>query len=720
MQDRSRRDFLLGVGSVLATGVAPPGAEGYASDAGEKARIASLPASDARDLPSRDRRLEVRTLDTPRVPPSFKSQAAWEERAAKLREQILVAAGLWPLPEKTPLQAQVFDRIDQEGYSVEKVYFESYPRFYCTGNLYRPLGRSAAPPFPGVLCPHGHWNYGRLEHNPDDLNGCSVPARCMNFALQGYVAFAYDMVGYNDSFQVPHDWGRDMKAPWTLSREALRLGLWGVGLLGLQLWNSIRAIDFLSSLPDVDSQRIAVTGASGGGTQTFLLTAVDERVGVAAPVNMISHFMQGGDICENAPNLRIDTDNVEIGAVAAPRPLLMVSATGDWTCDVPRVEYPAIRAIFGLFDEPARVTCVQIPAQHNYNRLSREAVYEFFARWLRKDPIKTSAEAPKEKDQDFSLDPGRLLVFNRRQVPAEALDPQQLAEHLVAGARQRLEKSVPQNAAELERYRKQFGPAFRVALMAESPAADDLRWWPFEDGAGGENEPRRRLIIGRASVQDRIPAQPVVPPGRVTSAAMIVHPQGAEAALGSSQRPTPLAQELAKHGYLLFSVDTFQTGAAADPSRRMAGPYFSTYNRTDDAERVQDILTGLVYLKEIWRPDRIVIVGEGLAGLWCLLARPFFPAPFTLAADVAGFDGGDDGAYLERLHIPLLRQAGDFQTAALLAPPSPLLLHNLGTHFSSEPFEHSFKVQDATNRLRVSTQELAVAEIAAWITAAPR
>jgi dienelactone hydrolase len=664
--------------------------------------------------------LEVRTLDTPRVPPSFKSQAAWEERAAKLREQILVAAGLWPLPEKTPLRAQVFDRIDQEGYSVEKVYFESHPRFYCTGNLYRPLGRSAAPPFPGVLCPHGHWNYGRLEHCPDDMNGCSVPARCMNFALQGYVAFAYDMVGYNDSFQVPHDWGRDMKAPWTLSKEALRLGLWGTGLLGLQLWNSIRAIDFLSSLPDVDSQRIAVTGASGGGTQTFLLTAVDERVGVAAPVNMISHFMQGGDICENAPNLRIDTDNVEIGAVAAPRPLLMVSATGDWTCDVPRVEYPAVRAIYALFDEPARVTCVQIPAQHNYNRLSREAVYEFFARWLRKDPIRTSAEAPKEKGQDFSLDPGRLLVFNRRQVPAEALDPQQLAEYLVSGARQRLEKSVPQNAAELERYRKQFRPAFRVALMAASPTADDLRWWPLPDGAGGGNEPRRRLIIGRASVQDRISAQLVVPPTRITSAAMIVHPQGAEAALGSPQSPTPLAQELAKRGYLLFSVDAFQTGEAADPSRRMDGPYFSTYNRTDDAERVQDILTGLVYLEEIWRPDRIVIVGQGLAGLWSLLARPFFQTPSALVADVAGFDGGDDGAYLERLHIPLLRQAGDFQTAALLAHPSPLLLHNLGTHFSSEPFEHSFKVQDAPNRLRVSTQELSVAEIVAWITAGPR
>ena len=466
----------------------------------------------------------------------------------------------------------------------------------------------------------------------------------------------------------------------------------------------------------VDAQRIAVTGASGGGTQTFLLTAVDERVRVSAPVNMISHFMQGGDICENAPNLRIDTDNVEIGAMAAPRPLLMVSATGAWTCDTPRVEYPAVRAIYGLFDETARVTCVQFPAQHNYNRLSREAVYEFFARWLRKDPIKASAEAPKEKDQDFSLDPGRLLIFNRRSVPSEALDPQQLAEYLVTGTRQRLEKSVPQNAAELESYRKQFGPVFQAALMAESPVADDLSWWPLPVGTGGTNKTWQHLIIGRASVQDRVPAQLVMPPGRVTSAAMILHPQGAEAALGSPEGPTPLARELEKRGYLLFSVDAFQTGQAADPSRKMTAPFFSTYNRTDDAERVQDILTGLVYLKEARRPNNIVIVGQGVAGLWTLLARPFFRTPFALVADVAGFDSGDDGAYLERLYIPLLRQAGDFQTAAFLAPPSPLLLHNLGTHFSSEPFEHSFKVQGAPNRLRVSTQELPAAEIAAWIT----
>ncbi len=269
--DRSRRNFMTGVGSLLTAATTSTEAMETGVARGEEVGTSNLPSSDLRDLPARDCRWEVRTLDTPRTPQQPKSRACWNARVARLREQILAAAGLWPLPEKTPLRAQIFGRIDQEGYSIEKVYFESYPRFFCTGNLYRPRGGSAKPPFPGVLCPHGHWNYGRLEHSPGDENGCSIPTRCMNFALQGYACFAYDMVGYNDSFQVPHDWGRDLKASWTLSPDSLRLGLWGISLSGLQLWNSIRAIDFLTALPDVDAQRIAVTGASGGGTQTFLL-----------------------------------------------------------------------------------------------------------------------------------------------------------------------------------------------------------------------------------------------------------------------------------------------------------------------------------------------------------------------------------------------------------------------------------------------------------------
>src|SRR5690606_37701194 len=149
------------------------------------------------------------------------------------------------------------------------------------------------------------------------------PARHITFARMGIVAFSYDMIGYNDSMQFEHNWGGEKEK------------LWGLHPFAMQLWSSIRAVDFLSELPDVDPERIAATGASGGGTQTFSLMAVDPRIKVAAPVNMISSTMQGGCLCENAPIIRLNNSNMEIGALMAPRPLLLVSATGDWTRETP-------------------------------------------------------------------------------------------------------------------------------------------------------------------------------------------------------------------------------------------------------------------------------------------------------------------------------------------------------------------------------------------------
>src|SRR5439155_3027511 len=144
--------------------------------------------------------------------------------------------------------------------------------------------------------------YGRLENTLE----ASVPGRCINLARQGFVVFSYDMVGYNDTDQFPHgDHGSHLGGP--------REDLWSINTMGLQLWNSIRAVDFLSSQPDVDPGRIGATGASGGGTQTFLLMAVDERVKAAAPVNMISSIMQGNG-CEEAPNLRVGAFNVMFAA----------------------------------------------------------------------------------------------------------------------------------------------------------------------------------------------------------------------------------------------------------------------------------------------------------------------------------------------------------------------------------------------------------------------
>jgi len=363
------------------------------------------------------RQAPYRTLDDKFTPPQFTDAAAWKKRAEYLREHILVSAGLVPMPERAPLEPQIFGKVVKSDYSVEKVYFQSLPGFLVTGNLYRPIGQGSGP-FPAVLSPHGHWAYGRLENTP--LN--SGPGRALSLARQGFVVFTYDMIGYDDSRQLPHTFGG--------KRETL----WGLTLAGLQLWNSIRSLDFLQSLPDVTADAIAVTGESGGGTQTFLLSAVDDRVKVAVPVNMISLHMQGGCLCENAPTLRLDTNNVEIAATIAPRPMLMISATGDWTANTLEAEFPAVRSFYSLLDAPDRVNAVRFKADHNYNKESREAMYAWLARWM-----KGAAPDVQVRERGFTADsPADLLVFHQRALPPEALTAEQITANWIDSAKRQL------------------------------------------------------------------------------------------------------------------------------------------------------------------------------------------------------------------------------------------------------------------------------------------
>src|SRR5215472_3800750 len=323
---------------------------------------AQIPPTDSRntDIPNTDTHFTARTYQT---------LAEWQEHRAHLRKQILSAAGLLPMLPKTPLHPQIFGRIENRTYSIEKVLLETLPGYYLGGNLYRPLKPSPAAGFPAIVSPHGHWNYGRLEHTPI----ASIPARCINLAQQGYVVFAYDMVGYNDTIQTPHDFG-------TSSAEQL----WDFGPFSLQLWNSIRAVDFLESLPGVDPKRIGATGASGGGTQTFSLAAVDDRIQFAAPVNMVSAIMQGGSLCENAPGLRFDTFNVEIAAMFAPKPMIMPAATGDWTRNMMTEEYPAVKAIYQLYGKPENLEAFLLDAPHNHKLPDNALDYAgIFAGWKR-------------------------------------------------------------------------------------------------------------------------------------------------------------------------------------------------------------------------------------------------------------------------------------------------------------------------------------------------
>jgi Acetyl xylan esterase (AXE1) len=655
-------------------------------------------ASLAQETPKNDLRLtEIRHLDLTYDFAGYRSQEEWLDRAARLKKQILVSAGLWPAPAKTHLQPTIFGKVDRGDHTVEKVYFESYPGFYVTGNLYRP--KNVSGKIPSVLCPHGHWTYGRLENQ--QLN--SGPARAASFARQGYIAFSYDMVGYNDSAAISHRFAAGHREN-AVDRESL----WSVNLLGLQLWNSIRSIDFLLTLPEVDPERVACTGESGGGTQTFLLTAVDDRVKLSAPVNMVSFLMQGGSVCENAPNLRIDTNNVEIASLAAPRPMMMVSATGDWTKNMMASEYPAVGRIYKLFDAEDKLTAIQIDAAHNYNQPSREAVYGWFSHWFL-----GKAETTPVKERGNAVAPiNDLLVFFGRPRPENELNESQLTENLIETRKKQLDEAQPRDAASLERFREQFGEALKYSLMAEYP-----KWGEMAiEHLGVKNAPgvvSERLIISRRESGDRVETvlwkPPKPKPKPVNAFVLVVEPASND-----------LIMRLVKADYTVLSLKLFPGGRQIPEKVK----FFTTYNRTDEANRVQDILTAIALLKHTLmayignegQKTSLSVVAQGNAGLLALLARGLAPAIDRMVIDAAQFDSSSDEAFIKSMPIPGVRRAGDFTTAVTVAPLTPLLIHNAGNKFKAEKIEAVYNALGKAENFKSQSAKLSDAELVTWLS----
>lgn len=281
-------------------------------------------------------------------------QASWEKRAKRIKQGIIEGMQLDKMPEITGNFNPIIHSTRQmDGYIVENISIESFPGFYIAGNLYRPTFKQDK--YAAILSPHGHLADKRLLED--------VQTRCAVLARMGAVVFAYDMVGRGESLQVNH------RIP--------------IALL-LQTWNSKRVLEYLLSRPDVDADRIGMTGGSGGGTQTFVLTAIDDRIKVSAPVVQVSAHFFGGCVCESGMPIHKSSDhqtnNVEIAALCAPRPLLLVSDGQDWTRNTPRVEYPYIQKVYALYDVEHKVENVHLPLEkHDYGYSKRAAVYNYFS-----------------------------------------------------------------------------------------------------------------------------------------------------------------------------------------------------------------------------------------------------------------------------------------------------------------------------------------------------
>lgn len=338
---------------------------------------------------------------------SYPTLQLWEIRKAELRKCFLEQLKLNPFPKKTPLNPIVTPARKYDGYTVTNVAIETIPGVYLCGSVYKPS--KGKGPFPIVLCPYGHFSkpdtnlYGR--YRPD------MQFRCATLAKMGAVAFSYDMFA------------------WGESRLQFAVELHRTGLAQtMQTLNSMRAIDYLTSLPFVDSKRIAITGASGGGTQTFLATALDDRITVSVPVVMVSSYYYGGCPCESGMPVQscseLLTYNVEIAAMASPRPMLVVSDGADWTQHVPELEFPYLQKVYSLYGKQDNVENVHLANEgHDYGISKRLAMYDFMSRHLGLNINAVKDKSGRIDESKVTVEKyDKLLVFGKNgKMPSNAL-----------------------------------------------------------------------------------------------------------------------------------------------------------------------------------------------------------------------------------------------------------------------------------------------------------
>jgi dienelactone hydrolase len=614
------------------------------------------------------------------------------------------------MPEKTPNHQVIHGKVDREGYTVEKVYFESYPGHFVTGSLYRPKGRSGK--LPAVLAPYGHWENGRFfdagldEVQKEIKSGAErfevggryiLQAICVQLARMGCVVFQYDMVGVADSQQVPHSpkWQPKLDTPdrWGMAspRAEARLQT----NFGLQTYNSLCVFDFVCGLPDVDPSRIGMTGASGGGTQTFILSAIDPRPAVAFPAVMVSTAMQGGCNCENAPYLRIGQGNVDFAAMFAPKPLGMTAAN-DWTKNFETRGFPELKQHYRLFGATDNVMLKSLTQfGHNYNYVSRAVIYSWFNKHLKlglTEPI-------VEEDFKPLTIPEMSVWDDAHPAPPKDYEHQQafLRDWAHASDKQ-IESLTPKDEASLKEFRRIVGGAMEVMI----------------GGGWSESDEFDLLLVDLKSIKEQVVGKysfikiPVRLPAKRIELPMIglelkksksfkewnknvviwVDPQGKQSLFDDDGNPRPSVQKLLNGGSIVLSVDLFGQGEFTSDGKPLAkarllenayAGFTFCYNPSVFSERVRDLLTLVSFAQNFLKAERVEMIGLHGAGPWVAAARAIAGEKIDRAVvDTGGFRFANVAAFDDPDFLPGGAKYGDLPGMLALSAPNPLWIAGEG------------------------------------------
>jgi cephalosporin-C deacetylase-like acetyl esterase len=536
----------------------------------------------------------------------LKTPADWRARQSMIRQRLPEFFG--EFPEKTPLNAKTVGKIDRENYIIEKVIFESQPKYYVTANLYIPKGRKF--PLPGVVFPCGHSDDAKA-YGPYHMSG-------LGLVHKGYVVLVYDPMGqgerseyFNASTKQPvvrkgvdqhHYFGKPaFLTDWTLS--------------GLRTWDAIRAVDYLESRPEVDKDMLAAAGCSGGGQMALLITAVDERIKVCAA----SH--PGGSM-ENTYLLDSGHDLVdkEILSLIPPRPLRIIIGIESGEEPGHREKLEDMQLFYeGLRAGKQTGEIDMVPGIHSMNRSNRESAYEWLNKWLDKE-AEGKAETllePETIEALWCTESGNTIISPGGET-GQSLNAKRAGQ-------------IYKPEVNLTRLKERIASRTGLTLPVNSlvPQVNLFETFTYED-----------LYIEELTYESEkgiiIPSLLIKPKNAKPGSNIYIY--ASDKGKPDKYEISNLPFLLAKNGSVVLAIDVRGIGETS-PTPPLSLNKFTGYTpllwqhdvlaiksagfgRSTFGMRTLDLIRGIDFIKS--RDDlegrKIVVVGEGSGGLWALLA----------------------------------------------------------------------------------------------------